>query len=196
MKKLVFLIYLLAITTISCKSAQQVVNSTFAIIEDGQTSLPENPPMSINPETGEPVIEETDERKPFPTMWFDRGNIETVVYGPEKNFNIIIRSSGDHNVSDFIKRAKVDYLYTLLERTEGTKSSEEILQNIYIKPGPFEHRSQYFLYITSGMASALGSSGQSAKIKVSLFFQDTRGVTDKNGYQPGRLDLTLVVKRR
>ena len=196
MKKLVFLIYLLAITTISCKSAQQVVNSTFAIIEDGQTSLPESPPMSINPETGEPVIEETDERKPFPTMWFDRGNIETVVYGPEKNFNIIIRSSGDHNVSDFIKRAKVDYLYTLLERTEGTKSSEEILQNIYIKPGPFEHRSQYFLYITSGMASALGSSGQSAKIKVSLFFQDTRGVTDKNGYQPGRLDLTLVVKRR
>ena len=196
MKKLVFLIYLLAITTISCKSAQQVVNSTFAIIEDGQTSLPENPPMSINPETGEPVIEETDERKPFPTMWFDRGNIETVVYGPEKNFNIIIRSSGDHNVSDFIKRAKVDYLYTLLERTEGTKSSEEILQNIYIKPGPFEHRSQYFLYITSGMASALGSSGQSAKIKVSLFFQDTKGIEDNTGYKPGRLDLTLVVKRR
>ena len=196
MKKLVLLISILSIIAISCKSAQQTVSSTFAIIEDGETSLPENPPIKINPDTGEPVIEETDERKPFPTMWFDRGTIETIVSGPDQNFNIIIRSSGDHNVSEFIKRAKVEYQYILLERTEGTKSSEEILQNIYIKPGPFEHRSQYFLYVTSGMASALGSSGQSAKIKVSFFFQDTKEMTDRDGYQPGRLDLTLVVKRR
>ncbi len=195
-KKLVLLLSILMVIGIGCKNAQQTLSSTFDVIEDGKTSVPDNPPIPVDPDTGEPVVEPQDKRQAFPSIWLDRSYIETVVSGSTKNFNILIRSSGDPNIADFIKRAKVEYQYTLLERTEGTKSSEEILKNVYLKLGPFQHKAQYFLYVDYAMAAALNSSGQSAKIKVSLFFQDTKGIEDNTGYKPGRLDLILYVKRR
>lgn len=195
LKKAILLLSILAAFTVSCKNAQQALNSSFEVIEDG-TAEPATPPVSIIPEPG-------DERKPFPSeeeLWlvekefyfddstYPNGLTHYFEFGYNKN---------DSNLRDFLYRTryKRQSQTTVVERTKGVASASDLAKSVYIVNDINGLLYRNGLCVAKSAYDALGSAGQYAKMKVEIFFEDTEPKNNKDGYQSGSRTLWVEVKR-
>ena len=182
LKKIALLLSIITVFVISCGGSQQALNSTFDVITDDETSVPDNPPSVVKDPDLEPLPEDfkmTPEN--FSSEDINQGN-----WGVAHPVNI----QKGTRVSSFSYQTVASFE----SRTAGVANPKGVLSSIELRnPQSSLLPNQYRLDVKSTMFGALGSSGQSAKIKVEVYID----AQDSNGkkFQTGVRTLYVSVKR-
>ena len=174
LKKITLLLSILTVFAISCKDAQQAVSSTFDVITDDPTSVPDNPPSIITkpdlpqfPEdfifkTKDIYFESPDSRLYYLTVNVDRGSLS----GKALSFKT----------------------YASFEsRTTGVANPAGVLSAFSFRDAGLAN--QVFIDVAGSLYSALGSSGQRAKVKLEIYI-------DTAGYSTGVRTVYIDIYRR
>ena len=189
-KKSIFLTLILVAFVVSCTKAQQALNSSFDVIEDG-TQDPSTPPVDITPDP-------SDNRREFPS--------EAELYIKSTNYNIDKFNSSysvefkyvGKDVQNLLRRTKDTRVIqkTLIERTTGFNDVEKLLKAVYLTT---DHLNGRFncnaLNIGADAYDALSSQGQFAKIRIQIFIEDEKTPNNETRYKTGSRMLWVTIKR-
>ena len=181
-KKLALLFSILTVFAISCQNAQKALNSSFDIVTDDKTSVPDNPPTPVKGGEDLPA-----DFTITPTS-FSSEDLATAYSGQSHEVRIKKGSA--------VKSYELKTQASFIEHTAGVANAKGILEAIELKPSydlVDKDSDHYRLRVDSSMFNALGARGHSAKIKLDVYIDAQKTSGDK--YNTGIKTLYVNVKR-
>lgn len=175
LKKFILLLSIVSIFAIGCSGSKEAFNSTFDVITDDPTIVPENPPFTLPEEDSNTDSSSgsttTENVKRLPSS-FDFLNKNDYIELDSRAGNF--SSSTPVNIAD-LALTQVDIAGTqasFLEYTSGVSNPENILKSISIINNPRNHQDSNLQLKLEGQTvyNALGSAGQKAKVKFDVYF--------------------------
>ncbi len=183
LKKITLLLSILTVFAISCQDAQQAVSSTFDVITDDPTSVPDNPPTVVEDTNLEPLPEDfTITPTEYSATDISQGN-----WGTTFTVNI---QKGSH-----VKSYSLKTQASFENRTSGIANPTGVLSSIELRNPNFQaYPDRRQLDVNASIFAALGSKGQTAKIKLDVYV-DAVGEDNNKNFRTGIRTLYINVKR-
>ena len=181
LKKIALLLSILTVFAISCKSSQDALNSTFDVITDDPTSVPDNPPEQIS----------KPENTPFPENFVFKTT--DLYFEPSSSWNTYLTVHVDKGSLNG-KSLKYRTQSSFESRTAGVSDPKGVLSAL----GTIEDRGvagQLQIPINGSLYGAMGSAGQRAKVKYDVYI-DVNVSEGENQYNTGVRTIYIEMYKR
>ena len=181
LKKIALLLSIITVFVISCGGSQAALNSTFDVITDDPTSVPDNPPTVVEGTDLEPLPEDfTITPTEYSATDISQGNWGTT-------FTVNIQKGS--RVKSYSLKTQASFE----NRTSGIANPTGVLSSIELRNPNFQaYPDRRQLDVNASIFAALGSKGQSAKIKLDVYVDAKE---DSKNFRTGIRTLYINVKR-
>ena len=181
LKKIALLLSIITVFVISCGGSQAALNSTFDVITDDPTSVPDNPPTVVEGTDLEPLPEDfTITPTEYSATDISQGNWGTT-------FTVDIQKGS--RVKSYSLKTQASFE----NRTAGIANPTGVLSSIELRNPNFSaYPDRRQLDVNASIFAALGSKGQSAKIKLDVYVDAKE---DSKNFRTGIRTLYINVKR-
>ena len=200
LKKIALLLSILTVFAISCQDAQQTVSSTFDVITDDPTSVPDNPPTVVEDTTLDPLPEDfTITPTEYSATDISQGNWGTtftvdIQKGSRvKSYSLKTQASFENRTDGIANPNSLKTQASFENRTDGIANPTGVLSSIELRNPNFQaYPDRRQLDVNASIFAALGSKGQSAKIKLDVYVDAKE---DSKNFRTGIRTLYINVKR-